>query len=215
MKRFRKSVSPKKIRFFHCGEYGEASPENDFIARPHYHAIIFNHQFDDLELYKSNNEGINLFTSNSLDRLWPFGFSTIGELTFESAAYCARYCMKKVNGKNKDEHYTRTDHATGDVLHIEPEYATMSRRPGIGKDWYESYKSDFYPSDSLSVRGVVQRPPKYYDYLYDLDEPGNIEPIKLARVKQARKHKSDNTPERLATREIVKKAQTLTLNRKL
>jgi hypothetical protein len=42
MKRLRKKYSHKKLSFYHCGEYGEKQ------GRPHYHAIIFNHQFSDL-----------------------------------------------------------------------------------------------------------------------------------------------------------------------
>ncbi len=196
------------------GEYGEATPENDFIARPHYHAIIFNHNFDDRTIFKES-EGIRLYTSDTLDSLWTHGHTSVGDMTFESAAYVARYIMKKVNGAKADEHYTRTDHATGEVVTLESEYSTMSRAQGIGARWFKKFQSDFYPSDSISIRGVRQKPPKYYDYLYDLDPCGDLESIKQKRESAALLRLDDNTPARLAVRETVKIAQTQNLNRKL
>lgn len=91
MKKLRKKYGAG-IRFFHCGEYGEK------FRRPHYHALIFNHDFDDKILW-SKNRGSPLYISESLDSLWEFGFATIGDVTFESAAYVARYITKKVNGE--------------------------------------------------------------------------------------------------------------------
>lgn len=201
-----KTYYTKKLRYYQAGEYGKATPENDFIARPHYHAIIFNHQFDDRKIFLSR-EGIDLCTSDSLDSIWNNGFASVGELTFESAAYVARYIMKKVNGDAADDHYTRTDYTTGEVLHILPEYATMSRGGkeghGIGYDWFQRYKTDCYPSDTISVRGVNQKPPRYYDTIYALDPCNDLELIKHARKQQMRKHLKDNTPDRLAVRKEV------------
>ena len=83
---------------------------------------------------------------------------TIGDVTFESAAYVARYCTKKITGKLAHEHYK------GKL----PEYATMSRRPGIGRAWLEKYKDDVYNYDYVVVRnGLKLRPPRYYDKIYD------------------------------------------------
>ena len=86
------------IRYFHCGEYGS------LLSRPHHHACLFNFDFPDKELW-STRSGVRLFRSESLERLWPFGFCTIGEVTWESAAYVARYVTKKVTGKDAASHY--------------------------------------------------------------------------------------------------------------
>ena len=88
MKRLRWHNKEKKIRYFHVGEYGEQ------LSRPHYHALIFNHDFDDKELWTVNDE-MRLYTSEKLQKIWPMGFSTIGSVTWETAAYCSRYIMKK------------------------------------------------------------------------------------------------------------------------
>jgi hypothetical protein len=122
MKRLRKRTG-KKIRFYHCGEYGELH------KRPHYHACLFGYDFPDKRLWRVVN-GQRLYTSYFLQELWPYGFSTIGTVTFESAAYVARYIMKKVSGKNADDYYQWFDDETGEIFDRHPEYTTMSRRPG-------------------------------------------------------------------------------------
>lgn len=159
MKRLRKKYGDG-IRVFYCGEYGEKN------SRPHYHACLFNHDFSDKRLY-SMREGIPLFTSPGLEECWQEGFSTVGALTFESAAYTARYVMKKQNGKKAAEEgtYWRHDSETGETYEVEPEFAGMSRRPGIGKTWFEKYKDDVYPNDFVVMRGKKCRLPKYYDKL--------------------------------------------------
>jgi len=216
MKRLRKKFEPKKVRFFHCGEYGEQ------YGRPHYHAIIFNLDFPDKEFYKMSGEH-RIYTSKILEGLWPFGASWIGTVTFESAAYVARYIVKKINISEKSsekakqdyfEKYTSINPETGEIVgHLKPEYTTMSRRPGIGKGWYDQFKTDAYPSDFITVNGVKMSPPKYYDRQYEIDDPNQLETIKKARLKRAIKHKDNQTPERLRVRERCKKAQIKQLKR--
>ena len=200
MKRLRKKYKNKKIRYYHCGEYGDKN------FRPHYHAIIFGLQFDDQKLFTVNN-GEKLYTSEKLEKLWPFGFSTIGTVTFESAAYVARYVMKKVNGKNAKNHYERVDSNTGEIYSLVPEYNTMSRRPGIAAGWFDKYKDDVYPSDNIHLREKTFRPPKFYDKMYEHLMPNEMEKIKMQRMKNMQKHAKDNTAERLAVKEQVKNAQ--------
>jgi hypothetical protein len=207
MKRLRKKYGDG-IRFFHCGEYG------DKHGRPHYHACLFNFDFPDKELWNVVN-GNRLYISNSLSELWPFGFSTIGDVTFESAAYVARYIMKKVTGDQADEHYQWVDTNTGEIKDRKPEYTTMSRRPGIGKDWYEKYKSDVYPGDFVVVNGKKMKPPKFYDRLHEQSRPYEFDDIKAARVENAQQHFDNNTPERLLVREKVQKERLKKLPRKV
>lgn len=194
------------IRFFHCGEYGEK------YGRPHYHACLFNFDFDDKVLFKDVN-GIKLYTSKSLEELWPFGFCTIGDVTFESAAYVARYIMKKVTGDRAKAHYERVDVCTGEVVDRKPEYTTMSRRPGIGKLWYDSFKDDVYPHDHVIVRGKECRPPKYYDSLFEIEYPEDYAKLKLRRKTATKQFADNNTPERLHVREQVKLSRVKLLKR--
>jgi len=200
MKRLRKKFKNKKIRYYHCGEYGDKN------FRPHYHAIIFGLEFDDQKLFTVTN-GEKLYTSEILEKLWPFGFSTIGTVTFESAAYVARYVMKKVNGKNAKNHYERIDSNTGEIYNLVPEYNTMSRRPGIASKWFDKYKDDVYPSDNIHLREKTFRPPKFYDKMYEHLMPDEMEKIKKQRMINMAKHADDNTADRLAVKEQVKNAQ--------
>lgn len=209
MKRLRRKYPETKIRFFHCGEYG------DRTRRPHYHAVLFNMDFNDKILIKEK-EGICLYTSPTLSQLWPMGFNTVGDVTFESIAYVARYITKKVTGELAESHYQVIDSDSGELISVlKPEYVTMSRRPGIGRDWYDKFKGDCYPKDFVTVRGKKMRPPKFYDKILE-DQHGELfERIKEKRIKDAQKYKADQTVERLEVKEAVKQAQLNQLKRKL
>lgn len=215
MKRLRKKYG-QGIRFFHCGEYGSLN------GRPHYHSLLFKHDFSDKKLF-SEREGIRLYTSDSLSKLWPLGFSTVGDVTFESASYVARYIMKKVTGKKAKDHY-------GERI---PEYITMSRGSkklgtgGIGRGWYEKYKDDVYPRDFVVVRGYKSRPPRFYDHLLGNQDRSTLALIKIRREangqrfitdvrndgKEIKINDSDDI--RLMVREICKKAEIGSLKRTL
>lgn len=207
-KRLLKYRQGESYRYFHCGEYG------DTTQRPHYHAILFGVDFPDKQHFSTTNE-CHLFTSPILNKLWPYGHSTIGEVTFESAAYVARYVVKKITGIDADKHYQTIIPETGEIVKRQPEYATMSLKPAIGKGWYEKYHAETYPSDEVIMRGLPMKPPKYYDKLYELTEPEKYDIIKEKRKKQMDKKYDDNSPRRLRDKETVKKAQINNLKRKL
>jgi len=196
MKRLRKNVAPEKVRFFHCGEYGEK------LKRPHYHVAFFGIDFRDRSVYTINDA---LFeSSKTLSELWPLGFNTVGELTFESASYIARYITKKITGEKKSDHYAIVDEFTGEVLHERtPEYITMSRRPGIGYEWFNKYVDDVYPSDSIVVKGKEMKPPKYYDMLYNKYFKEEFKKIKASRMDLSEAVKADNCYDRLVVKEKV------------
>lgn len=196
-----------------CGEYGEK------FQRPHYHAIIFNHSFEDRKFYKLVND-IPLYTSQILEDLWEQGFCTVGECTFQSAAYVARYIMKKITGEKAEQHYEKIDEITGEVIQILPEYTTMSRggkyedgQGGIGRSWYEKYKSEVFPSDYIIIKGQKMRPPTFYQAIFQIDDEKGYDELIHTRKKQAARHKKDNTLERLAVRETVNKAKLKLLKR--
>lgn len=207
MKRLRKKYG-SKIRFYHCGEYGSQ------FGRPHYHACLFNFDFPDKELW-TIRDGTRLYVSESLNDLWCKGFCSVGEVTFESAAYVARYIMKKINGDAAAEHYQYICPITGEIYSRKPEYTTMSRKPGIAMDWFEKYKSDVYPSDIVVMRGKKMRPPKFYDSKYELHDPVGFEEIKYKRHLDSLVHADNNTPERLEVRHKVQQIALTKLPRNL
>jgi hypothetical protein len=191
------------VRYYMCGEYGEK------FSRPHYHACLFNFDFPDKILYKKSH-GLPLYTSKILDDIWGLGFCTIGTLTFESAAYVARYVLKKAFGTVADRHYLDT--STG--VYRTPEFTTMSRRPGIGSTWFQKYKSDVFPHDHVVHDAFPLKPPRFYDRALEKSDPETFEKIKNKRVRDAIKNLDNSTPERLAVREQVKLAQLTRLTRK-
>lgn len=199
MKRLRKRFSSERIRFFHCGEYGEK------FGRPHYHACLFNFDFSDKVLWKEKN-GNRLFTSKILEKVWGHGYCVIGEVTFDSAAYVARYIMKKVTGRKAAAHYGGR----------KPEYISMSRRPGIGRAWFDRFKSDVFPDDFVVVRGKKLRAPKFYDGLYELEHPEVFKALKEKRIAKAKECGWwERQSVRLRIKEVVKLAQIRSLKRDL
>ncbi|AXL15326.1 replication initiator protein [Microviridae sp.] len=201
IKRVRKHF-PQRIRYFHCGEYGEET------WRPHYHACLFNVGFDDVLVYKQD-EGLTTYSSPTLERLWPYGFSTIGELNYETAAYTARYCLKKITGHQAQTHYLRCDDY-GVAYWLQPEYVTMSLKPGIGRNFYEKFKDDIFPSDETPIpgRGVVQKVPRYYETILANENPRMHELVKEIRQKFIEEHGEDYSPERLMDRYKVHRSKT-------
>lgn len=201
----------RKIRFFAVGEYGS---EN---ARPHYHLILFGVDFSDSRsFYKLSPSGENLFRSPVLEELWPFGFSSIGDVTFESCAYCARYCLKKVTGDLAELHYRFVDVDTGEVHMRVPEFAHMSLKPGIGSEWFDRFSSDVYSGhDYVVINGRKCKPPRYFDKLYKRLSKDDFLELKTTRELNGYPRRSENMPSRLAAREAVTKAAISNLKRKL
>lgn len=207
MKRLRKKIAPQRVRFYHCGEYGPK------FQRPHYHACLFGYDFPDKVFWKQSPSGAPLYTSELLEQTWGLGFTSVGAVTFESAAYVARYVMKKVNGEKAQEHYWRTDPVTGESVQVEPEYTTMSRRPGIGYWWLQMYGHEVYPEDEVIVNGRQVRPPRYYDGLFEHDEPDVFRQVKRTRKNAAIENREENRSDRLRAKAKVAEARTNNMRR--
>ncbi len=210
MKRLRAKFSPRKIRFFHAGEYGEKH------RRPHYHACLFNIDFEDKKLLEDNWYG-PLYSSDALSSVWKLGFCSVGAVTLQSAAYVARYIMKKITGDAAAEHYIGCDEVTGELVELLPEYTTMSRGGrgglgGIGSKWFERFSGDVFPRDEVILDGKRMGVPRFYDRLYELQDPEGYADVKRARLHV---HLNDCTPGRLKVREICKEAEVSVLKRRL
>lgn len=175
------------LRYMACGEYGEQ------LKRPHYHAILFNTRFSDAYRWCENDRGDMLYRSSELERTWGMGHCSIGEVTFESAAYVARYCLKKITGELADHHY-------GGLV---PEFNVMSRRPGIGAGYYIRFGQEVRDHDSIVVNGHETRPPRFYDNRTEAYDPKLFEQIKKKRKANALLRADDNTVDRLRTKEIL------------
>lgn len=152
--------------FFVAAEYGAK------FQRPHYHVIFYGLPIPDL-VY---NPYRGLYTSQYLSEWWKKGFISVGRVTFQSAGYVARYCLKKLTGSAR----------LGSRL---PEWNNMSRRPGIGHDYIVDNLNGVYDTDKLylkvgdSVRSMI--PPRYFDKIYELEDPVKCEQIKNWRSERA------------------------------
>lgn len=164
---FRDKFGHTGIRYFYCGEYGEKT------ERPHYHFIFFNMPLYDLKPFFLNHEGQQVYRSKLLEDKWKLGIVSVGEVTYQSAAYVARYILKKQTGEMQ-----RKDR--------EPEFTEMSRRPGIGKNYYLNHRDEIYKNDEVIIKArlgkvVAMKPPRYFDELYDLDNPDGLKEVKKHR----------------------------------
>lgn len=196
------------VRFFLGAEYGEKN------GRPHYHALLFNCSFRDCVFFTKNERGEPLYTSRELSDLWsvdgcPIGHCTVGEVTFDSATYCAKYALKKVTGDPAYEAYQVYDE-DGNSFQRKPEFAVMSRFPGIGAGYFEKYGEEVKNWDNVIVDGKPCRPPRYYDDLarraLEHDASGMLCHCKVCVNTRKRKRLSvlnrhDNTEERLRVKE--------------
>lgn len=200
MKRLRKKIAPEKVRFYHCGEYGDKN------GRPHHHALLFGYDFPDKVQIggRGNNK---YFRSPMLEELWPFGISVIGSVTYESASYVARYINKKQRGDAGELYYNG----------LKPPYVTMSRKPGIAKEWIEKWANDVFAHDVVVVDGFEGKPPKYYDkHLEDVD--GKLhKKIKRQRIKKMEERGMDKLASfddfKNRSRELIKIKQSGQLTR--
>ena len=199
------------VRYFHVGEYGEQN------YRPHYHALLFGIDFPDKVKIRARPHP--LFESDVLTRMWGRGRTTLGAVTQETAAYCARYTLKKVTGEAANEHYKRTlvDEDTGECteVRVKPEYATMSRNPGIGAGWYDRFREDVYPEDTVIHAGKGNRPPRFYDERLREEDPFAYHAMKEKRRKALRELRTDRSPERLKAREESAERTARTVERRL
>ena len=171
----------RPFRYFYCGEYGEQ------FKRPHYHIIAFGLRLDDLKWKKNAQNGSPLYTSAYLTKKWHNkGHIWIGAVERESAGYVARYCLKKVGGELALDHYQAPHLETGEYLSVEPEFARMSRRPGIGSVWYDKYKTDLYTYDHKIIeKGKSTKVPRYYDKLLEKENPDKLQGLKALRKEKA------------------------------
>lgn len=161
----------KDLRYFACGEYGS----NTF--RPHYHAICYSLPIDDLVFWSKSKTGNPLFRSEYLEKIWKCGIVTVSPVSWETCAYTARYVMKKANGYDK-QYFTD--------LGYDPEFTVMSRRPGIARKYYDKFKDKIYKFDEIILNnGIKVKPPRYYDNLFENDNPDAYKKLKLERRESA------------------------------
>lgn len=177
-----------KIRFLYCGEYGSLN------SRPHYHILCFGWFPDDVRKISSLTSGYNLFRSPTLEKLWPYGFNTVGAVTFESARYVAKYSLKKQTGKNSIMYSS---------LGIVPEFVGCSLKPGIGGDYFTRYSDDIFTLGFVTINGAKYKIPRYYQTLFERINPVWYNIYKQNKIENAKALSIDS--KRLFAREKILK----------
>ncbi|AXL14604.1 replication initiator protein [Microviridae sp.] len=221
LKRLRKKLEPKKIRFYMAGEYGEKpSSEYKKFGHPHYHSIVFgwyppergkNNKLD-LEPVSTSASGDTVYRSEMLEKIWGKGHVYVGSVSFESAAYVARYVTKKINGELSEEHYQDWNPDGTKLVSLSPEFSLCSRRPGIAKKWFQKYQKDLHKG-FITVRGIKMQAAKYYDGLLEEANPTVYAELKEQRKKMALENKEPDS--RLKVREKLKRKKLKLLPRTL
>lgn len=166
------------IRYFGCAEYGS-------LGRAHYHIILFNFFPNDAKCLTQSPYGGFYYSSKSLERLWrtekklkdgkyhQLGFVSVGEVSFNSCAYVARYCQKKI-GKELG------------IVGVNPEFSFMSRRPGIGQFYFKEHFDSLIATDTIygqfGGRFTVSSF-RYFDKLIDKVDPEKLNDLKCQRIR--------------------------------
>lgn len=184
MKRIRKDYG-KNLKFFGCGEYG------DETLRPHFHTLLFNFPIDDLRLLKKSGSH-DLFISDYLDSKWGHGHTYVGRASFDTAAYIARYVLKKINKnypplrelcKKAEKEGKPLLDSNGKPIEWVDEYVTMSNKNPIGREYLEQYAHDIYDKGFVVYKDGFKAPiPRYYDKVY-----AEACPEEFAKIKEKRK----------------------------
>lgn len=141
IKRIRKEVSPLKIKYYGCGEYGEER------GRPHYHAIIFG--------LRCSEESKELLT-----KCWGKGLVNLGTVTYNSCRYVAEYISKGMM-VGSSVYQLQLDGK-------EPPFALMSQ--GIGKSYVEKNKKQIIENIGVKLQGKEVGLPRYYRKILGLDK---------------------------------------------
>lgn len=172
-----RSKTFKNIKQVMCGEYG------DTFGRKHFHGILFNHTFVDMEftgIY--SKKGNPVHTSKRLAEVWKKGYVQVEKITFDLALYVGSYVTDGMD----DE---------GDVNagHRKKQYGRFGQ--GIGESWIRKYWRDALGAGAIKTLERDYPIPRYF-----------IEKIREWYPAEYEKWKSKKRLQLLKTRdEIIKK----------
>lgn len=212
------------IKVFYCGEYGGDT------GRPHYHLCLFGvSQIPDLS-FKFKKGSYNYYKSELYESFWTDrvelepgkktrvlrGFVDIADVSFDSIAYTARYCLKKIQGKGKKDFLSYYESLEGDdkpELRL-PTFLQMSLKPAIAYDFYQNNKLQIQEEDLVKYQKKFDlfkaKPPRYFDKLFDREDPERFAEVKerrriagLAAAKLKESQYSEPTDQRLAREERI------------
>lgn len=137
------SVTFKKIKQVMAGEYG------DKFGRKHFHGIIFNHSFTDIEFTgRYSEKGNPIYTSPSLRDCWQKGAVQVAPLEFDLALYIAAYVTDKVDQPDVNHGRRKKQYGRFGV--------------GIGLEWIKKYWHDVLVSGRVKTLEREFPAPRYF-----------------------------------------------------
>lgn len=138
LKRLRKALNGRKIKYFFVGEYGEIG------MRPHYHAIITNISTGKPMSYDTGDTDI-------IRSCWPFGFIKVVPASKGSI----RYVLKYMDKMQDDDQFASL------YPGLLPPFRLMSK--GLGRFYIESNFDDLREGNGYFYFDGAYRPlPRYY-----------------------------------------------------
>ena len=191
------------VRFFAVSEYGTE------YHRPHYHVIFWNLPEVLFRPYPwSSSPTGRIYRSTYMESLWDNGFVAFAPVNFRTAAYTARYCMKKQYGLDKQLYGDRV-----------PEWSSSSSRPGIGYNWFLANIDFLKRFDSVPLKVgdsvINMRPCKYFDKKMKERDPDALANAKAIRQVLARQNmesklsQTDKNLDELRMIELVAKIESI------
>lgn len=204
---FQREYDHTGIRVFYCGEYGSLN------NRPHFHCILFNCPIpqDKLKIHSITKDNNIIWCCDEIEKLWSKGFISLAEVNWDTCAYTARYCLKKVKGKLSQDIYFNNG--------LVPEFTGMSLKPAIGSKFFDAHFQEIYENDEMIIKGHKEKiqpikPPKYFDKKYQAMFPDSYDALVVKRKQcmlNKNKLKLNNTTlserEQLRVEEEEKKSQ--------
>lgn len=186
LKRLRKQLEPRKIRFYACGEYGDPDrPQSIELGltsgRPHYHLIIYGLAPSEHEFMSSYAQEARAIEGPVVDAWQGRGFVYVGTVTYNSVRYVAKYVQKKLYGQRAEEYEGR-----------QPPFALMSK--GLGKFYALANSHDIVERGGVYRQGKNVGIPRYYKKLYEDYAEG---PDLKQRLEEQAQERKEEVRERL------------------
>lgn len=175
IKRLRKATGAD-LRYLACGEYGERD------HRPHYHLCLFGFDFgEDRYPWSTSAKGYVQYRSPTLEKVWPFGHSTISQFDPTTAEYTAGYITK--SNKPKLEWL---DVSSGETGKLHREFLLSSRRPALGLSWLQKFYPEVLANDRVVINGTPHTVPPYFWRKLQAwaEENGDTEAVERIKAKR-------------------------------
>lgn len=171
LKRLRKRIGDRKIKYYACGEYG---PDG---GRPHYHMVIFGLALWEHQLGSPRGKGYEILGGPGFTAWHPRGFVAGGSINYGSLRYITDYVSKKSDIPTRLRQQRLDDlqinirstylEPVADVVHLKQGYQVQ--RPfqlcsqGIGKEYLHKHKERLLRDMGCAVTtGKIAPLPRYY-----------------------------------------------------